>query len=316
MNSEYKMVSCDRVLARIEDNFSSYNNAGTLDIGKMYHEIVWCINKFGIAAYELDEAVIKLENHKGELPCNYFLGDSFWLCDANPPMTLIIPQPNSKIVLYNREVREIIRQNTTCSNPSINLMNQGVVIESCPMTCNNEQVLEKVTAIDYIQSSTEPNIHCWHNPTLLTIRNKKSIKQFCSKDCRNQFAKSPYEISIEQQGNSYYIYSTLKTPIIYVKYYKYPLDEDTGLPLIPETPIIQKAIEFHLMHYFFYMAWLNNDDVNIERKVKDLEEKRDRYMAEAMNYMKIASFSHTIELIQRKRKLFRAYEIGFRGQHV
>ncbi|WP_159308869.1 hypothetical protein, partial [Klebsiella pneumoniae] len=75
----------------------------------------------------------------------------------------------------------------------------------------------------------------------------------------------------------------MKKPVIYLKYYKYPVDLETGLPLISEQPIIQKALEYHLMYYFFYMAWLNNDDANIERKVKDLEQKSIQYLAEAKN---------------------------------
>jgi len=313
--TELKMISTESLFGKISDQLNSYSNSGLLDEGRFFSEIKFILSKLGLAALELDEEVLKLENYKAQLDCRFFSLDSLWLCDANPSFDLIIPQPNSKIVLYNREVRELIKQNTTCSNPSTNLMNQGVVIESCPITCNNEQVLEKITAIDYIASSSNPVRHCWHNPTLLTIRNKKSIKQYCSKDCRNQFANSPYEASIEQQGNSYYVYSTLKNPILYIKYYKYVFDEETGLPLIPETPIIQKAIEYHLMHYFFYMAWLNNDDVNIERKLAALRDDRDRYMAEAMNYSKIASFSHTIQLMQRKRQSWDAFQRGFDSKH-
>lgn len=311
MNSDYTLIPCDELFAKIEDQLNSYSSTGILDIGRFYSEVRWCINKFGIAALELTDAIVKLENHKAEMPCDFFLLNVALLCDEHPTYNFITPQPQSRFIVYNREINEIISQNTTCLDSGGFQINQGVAIESCRATCNNEQVLQKVTSIDYVAES-DPSARKgwhWHRPQMLTIRNKKSIKNICSKDCKNIEINSPYEISIEQQGNSYYIYSTMKKPIIYLKYYAFPIDLDTGLPLIPDNPTIQKAIEYHLMHYFFYMAWLNSDTQDIERKVKDLEIKRNAYMQEAINYTKIPSFQKSVEMANRVRRRFSSYEI-------
>lgn len=321
--NDFKLVSCDTLIAKISDQLSNYVGNSIFDEGRLYAEILWVVNKLGIPAYDLTDAIVKLDNHKCEMPCDFFLLDSAFLCDKHSDFDTVIPQPESKFIIYNRQTTELISQDLGCdggSPPSANRLIdddtfQGVRIEACNATHNNEQVLEKVTSIDYI-AYNEPIRTTWHNPILLTLRKNKSVKNICSKDCKNLFATGPYEISIEQQGNSYYIYSTMKKPVIYLKYYRYPVDLETGLPLIPEEPIIQKAIEYHLMYYFFYMAWLNNDDVNIERKVKDLEVKAANYLAEAKNYTKLPSFLTMVNLMKKKRSLWRSYEIGMSSQHV
>lgn len=307
MNSEYNLIPCDELFAKITEQLGSYSNNGLLDVDRFYAEVALCINRFGIAAYEMTEAIATLENHKVALPCNFYLLDSAWLCDMNPQFTQPILQSN--FIMYNEVINEKISQKTCNTNDELlDVISNGVIIQSTACNNNNENVLDKVTVKEYI--IPEGRSITWHNPILLTLNNKKSIGgHICTKECKNLFAKSPYEISITQQGLNKFLHSTLEKPVIYLKYYAYPIDADTGLPLIPEDPIIQRAIEYHLMHYFFYMLWLDSTDVNIDRKVQDLELKRNEYMKEALNYSKIPSFNKSIELARRVRRKFSAYEL-------
>lgn len=314
MNAEYKLVPTDRLFAKIEDQLSSYASNGTLDSGRFYSEVLLIINKLGLAAYEMVEAIVTLEDYKAALPCNFYLLDSAWLCDSSPQTTQAIMQSN--FVMYNETINELISQKDYCAGGSCNtsaqdirdVVSNGLIIQSTPCNNNNENVLEKVTVREWLVP--EGRTITWRNPILLTLRNKKSIAgDVCTKDCKNLFAKSLYEISITQQGTNKFLHSTLEKPVIYLKYYAYPEDPETGLPLIPEEPIIQRAIEYHLMHYFFYMSWLDSTDTNIERKVQDLEMKRDKYLTEAINYTKIPSFNKAIEMARKTRKKFAAYEL-------
>lgn len=293
--------------SKISEQLSSYDNNGLLDTGRFYAEVRLIINILGIPAYDMTDAVVKLKDYHAQMPCDFYMLDSAWLCSNNPEFDLIIPQPNSTLTIYNRVDQECIRQ-VGCNLPDpINY--QGVILESCPGTNNNEQILEKITMTEIVATTRGASTCTWHNPILLSYKKKKSVRNFVTKDCKNLFAKSPYEISIEQQGKALNLYSTMKEPIIYLKYYRFPVDLETGLPLIIDEPIIQRAIEYHLMYTFFYMAWLNGDDVNIDRKVKDLEIKKDLYLAEAKNYVKLPSFNKMIELMQRQRRKYAVFEI-------
>ena len=63
------------------------------------------------------------------------------------------------------------------------------------------------------------------------------------------------------------------------------------------------------------MAWLNSDDVNIERKIQDLEIKRNNFLVEAMNYSKMQSFQQAAQMARRIRNKFGAYET-INSKHV
>lgn len=322
MAADYSLVSSETLFAKIEDQLSSYVNNGLLDTGRFFAEIKLIINKLGIAAYDMTEAVVTLENHRAALPCNFYLLDSAWLCDSNPASTQAILQSN--FVMYNETVNELISQKNSCglqgssdcgdgacNTTDVNIrdvISNGVIIQSTPCNNNNENVLEKVTVKEWL--IPEGRTITWRNPVMLKLRNKKSIgTDVCVKDCKNLFAKGIDEISITQQGTNKFLHSTLEKPIIYLKYYAYPEDPETGLPLIPEEPIIQRAIEYHLMYYFFYMAWLDGTDVNIERKVQDLQLKRDQYLTEAINYSKMPSFNKAIQMARNSRKKWAAYQL-------
>jgi len=253
------------------------------------------------------DAIVTLENHKAALPCNFYLLDSAWLCDTNKTFSQNILQSN--FVMYTQTTKETICQDTCGNDELLDVISNSVTIQSTACNNNNEHILDKVTVKEYVTTES-PKEFTWKNPILLTLNNKKSIgSDICIGKCKNLFAKSPYEISITQQGANKFLHSTLKEPIIYLKYYAYPEDPETGLPLIPDEPVIQRAIEYQLMYYFFYMTWLNGNDVNIERKVQDLEIKRDKYLREALNYSTIPSFRKATEMAKNSRRRWAAYEL-------
>lgn len=308
------LVTTDSLFAKISDQLSSYSASGLLDEGKFFAEVKLCANLFGIGAYEMVDAIVNVENYRVALPCNFYLLDSAWLCDTHPTYGLNILQSN--FVMYSETTNEVICQKE-CGGGKVvrDVVSNGVIIQSTPCNNNNENILDKVTIKEYVKSA-EPSQITWRNPVLMTLRNNKSLGHSVCKDkCKNLFAKSQYEISIDQQGANKFLNSTLKEATIYLKYYAYPEDPKTGLPLIPEDPIIQRAIEYHLMHYFFYITWLDGNDVNIERKLQALRQDRDLYMQEAKVYSKFPSFNKSVEMSKNVRRKFAAYEL-LNSKHV
>lgn len=279
--------STEPLFSRIRENLSSYTSSGVLDVGKFFFEIKWFISRLGISMYELDEDVLHLKEFKHEMPCNFYLLESAWLCDRNNSTTKKVDNFQGKVVIYTEK---------TC---------EKVIEPSCNSYCG-EQVLDKVTIKEYVQ--TDPSETCFRSPVLLALGNKLT-KQACAKDCKNLFTHSPNDISILRRGNSQYLFSSLKEPTIYIRYYSYPIDEETGLPLIPDEPIIEKALESHLMHYFFKNLWLNGDDPNVQQKIQYLQIESNTNMAEAEYFCKLPSFNKMIETARRQRKKFRSFEV-------
>lgn len=306
--SEFNFVKSDELLAKIEDQLSYYVQQGVLDSGRFYTEIRFVLAKIGLAAFEVEEAIVKLEDHKAQLPCDFYMLDSAWLCNKSSEPG-VVPAWQSHFVYYTEKTCETLAVPKCGGNYSDQYVPASIIIE--PTLCPNTEgtVLDKVTVKEFVIGQDTWKEWSYQKPLLLKLRNAKSLKNnICKSNCKNLFATSPYEISINQDGNNYILYSTLEDPLIFLRYYKHPIDNDTGLPMIPDDPIVQRAIEYYLMYYFFFIAWLNNDDEKLENKVRKLEEMRDKYMTEAINYCKTPSFNKMVEMARKSRKRFSAYE--------
>jgi hypothetical protein len=101
----------------------------------------------------------------------------------------------------------------------------------------------------------------------------------------------------------------MKEATVYLKYWRYPLDEQTELPLIPDDPIILKAMEDHLTHWFLINLWINGDDANIENKIKYWEQKKVNSLQEAKVYSKFPSFSTLVDYTKTVRRRWNSYDI-------
>jgi len=286
-----KFKSTESLFARIRENLSSYTALGLIDEGKFFFEVKLFINKLGISMYEMDEDIIHLKDFKGEMPCNFYLLDSAWLCSRNNSSTKTIDNFQGKTVIYTQN---------TC---------EKVIVPSCSDSCQKEQVFDRITVKEYVQ--TQPYERQYIQPRLLTLGNKIS-DGVCTKECPNLFVSSESDISIKRRGNSYFLLSNLKEPSIYLKYYAYPTDEETGLPLIPDEPIIEKALEDRLLVYFFKNLWLNDDNPNVQQKLGFLTPIANESMAEAEYFVKMPSFQSMINTTIRQRKRYTTYESQYR----
>lgn len=282
-----KLKSTEPLFARIRENLSSYTALGMIDEGKFFFEVKLFISKLGISMYEYEEDLIHLKNFKGELPCNFYMLESAWLCSRDNVYQKPIDNFQGKTVIYTQN---------TC---------EKVIVPSCSSDCQKEQVFDRITVKEYVQ--TNPYEYRYVKPQLLYLTNKIS-DNVCKKDCPNLFTASEHDISIKRRGNSYYLLSSLKEPSIYVKYYAYPTDEETGLPMIPDEPIIEKALEDRLMVYFFKNLWLNDDNPNIQQKLNYLTPIANESMAEAEYFVKLPTFSQTIQTALRQRARYATYE--------
>lgn len=282
-----KFKSTESLFARIRENLSSYTALGLIDEGKFFFEVKWFINHLGISMYEMDEDILHLKEFRGELPCNFYMLDSAWLCSRNNSTSKVIDNFQGKTVIYTEN---------TC---------EKVIVPSCSANCQDERVFDRITVKEYVQ--TEPYSRTYIEPRLLQLGNKIT-DGVCTKECPNLFVTSESDISIRRRGNSYYLLSNLKEPSIYLRYYAYPTDEETGLPLIPDEPILEKALEDHLMVYFFKNLWLNDDNPNVQQKLGFLTPIAMNSMNEAEYYAKLPTFQQMINTTIRQRNRYRSYE--------
>lgn len=275
------LKSTDTLFARIRESLSSYSAVGQLDTASFFFEVKLFISRLGISMYEIDDDVLHLSNYSHELPCNFYQLESAWLCDKHNSSTKTVDNFQGKIVTYTEK---------TC---------EKVILPSCESSCD-EKVLDKVTIKEYVRSG-KPSETTFRQPRLLSLGSKLT-SQYCSKDCQNLFITSQDDISILRRGKSLHLFSSLSEPTIYIRYYAYPIDEDSGLPLIPDEPILERALEDHIKFIFFENLWLNGDDPNVQQKIGYLREKANQSMGDAESFVKLPTFNKMIQLIRRTRR--------------
>lgn len=297
--SEFDLIPCDSLLAKLEENLSAYTMNGLLDTEQFYPEIKWMISQLGLAVFERTSAVIRLKDYQQELPCDFYLLDSAWLCDKNGSDSIEDSYWQGKYVFFTTTQVDSLTQDQSCPPPN----NTGWSVNAC----DNTATIDSVTVTEYVTGAPGKTI-TWRNPILLKLNNRKNIGKICSNKCKNLFASSPYEISINKKHRSYFLTSTLKEPVIYLYYWKYPIDAQTQLPLIPNDPIIQKALESHLTHWLLIKLWTNSEIQDAENKVKYWEQRKQRDVAEAKLYCKFPSFNKMVDSARTARKRWNTYE--------
>lgn len=297
--SQYSLIPCDRVFSRVEKNLSSFTTNNLIDTDAFFPEIKWFIASLGLAMFEKEEVVVYLKDFKTELPCDFYLLDSAWLCDGNSQKFQDAFQSQS--VVFNSIDTEVLVTGEGCAPTS---PPWGVTVSSC----GEGHLLSKVTTTQYVRGSN-PNVFNWHNPVLMRLNQQKNVGHICTKKCKCLFSSSAYEISINKQGGHYYLYSTLCEPVIYLKYWKFPIDRSTNLPMIPDDAIIEKAIEYHLTNWLLVQLWTNGEITDAENKIKFWEQKAAQAKAEAASYSVTPSYNKMINTVQRERKRFNTFEL-------
>jgi hypothetical protein len=85
---------------------------------------------------------------------------------------------------------------------------------------------------------------------------------------------------------------------VYMQYYGLPIDED-GLPMIPEEPIVEKAIEFYIYTQLFEKWYLNSTVPDIANKLKYVKEEYERkHLPQATYYVNLPSFQKMCQSVR------------------
>lgn len=92
----------------------------------------------------------------------------------------------------------------------------------------------------------------------------------------------------------------------YIQYYGVPVDEE-GVPLIPDTETMLRAVRTFLIFRFFEKAWFNSEVPDIQNKYQKAEMDFKQAMFDAIREAKLPSFSAMINMIRKSRRRFDTY---------
>jgi len=277
----------DALFARIRKRLRSFDNAGLLDEGDWYWYIKELLESLGVAVYKESEAVVMVKNYNGPLPDDFSYLYAAYKCTpklGNLTDTKNNLWPQKGFVFYIDETHEPYRQCKNCFSAKRDFI-EG----------------EKYTVRTYIQG--EPTIINFDQPQLLKLG--VSARSLCTKDCKNKniFGTNVGEITLDKTT----LYANFEEDGVLIKYYAFPLDPATGLPLIPDHTILEKAIEDYIIYRTLSDMYLNSEIPDFERKLAMVAAEYEKSFGQAQFLTKLPSFQAVINKIRVDRNNLRTY---------
>lgn len=284
-NLPVQFKSSDSLISRIKEDFSSFTNSGLVDQGKLYHHIKYILDLLGAMWYIRKEVILTIDSYKTELPEDFVLLESAYRCTygglvRQSPGILLSRVTFDKLQDLDMDVHRY----DGCSDPCC-VKDTGCVFNKY------EEIM--INRGEYYEN--------YHSPVLLQLGNVDT-KRCCTNSCANLYSNCVDTISINQNK----IFCNFKEGNIYLTYEAFPLDEETGLPLIPNNSKIEKCIEDYLK-----LKIIENIVVNKEADLAQLltyykQNYRDS-LGDAQTETKLPTFYNMVKSIRTTRHRLDTY---------
>lgn len=286
MQEQY--ISTEELFNNIKDDFSSFDNAGMIDEGKFYKHVVYIIGLLGTEWYETIDGFFEVKNYQVKLPSNFYQLEQAYKCF---PFVGQNTQP-AGIILTERKFDHFPVDCEPSCNP-------------CPPQPSNcisnkfqQLVIQRNTMID---NYTDFN--------LLSIGNSRT-RSSCTSTCANLFSSNPDNITI-QNGT---MFTNFRDGSIYMVYNAFPIDEESGLPLIPNDERVIKCIEYYVKWKFMENAWVNNE-ADVAQKIQYFQVMYKDALGDAQYITKLPGFNIMVNKIKLDRGRLRFWNMNTTPRH-
>lgn len=289
----------DALFSKIKEDLYSFDAAGLLDEGKFHKDVQYVMAILGIIWYRDAEEMLHVDNYNVCLPKDFNLLESLYKC--NHCGTSSITQPDgivfTKLTFDHYPETQIPDQHIGQSCPSQTdywLQNGNKIFNAF------EQLL--------VQRGTE--IHSYSHPTLMRTGNVNT-KKSCVTNCSNIFSDSLDTFTIQNSR----IYTNFKHGDMYLRYKAFPLDDDTGLPMIPDNIIVEKAMEDYIK-YNILKNLRTNGDADVQNLLQLYKADLDVSLGKAISEAKTPSFNTMLHNVRLVRKRLNLYQLDNRYTHT
>lgn len=252
---------------------------------EFYRYIKEIISQLGIGVYKESQAISPVSNYKAKLPDNFAVLYSAYK---------VTPSFSHKDKIHFQESSSWVMKNEVTSE---------LIVESggCEIDCSlkNQEVIEKFTVKNYVREGNDMD---FTYPILLRLSPnvKRGIR---TDDSPCIGASSPLEISIDNG----FLYTNFSEDNVYIKYYGLPIDDESGLPMIPNINSVEKAIEWYIIYQVLLGLWFNSEVSDLQTKVQKAEIEYRYWFAQALYEAKLPSFQTMINKALLNRKSLSVY---------
>jgi hypothetical protein len=296
-NNMLKFETTDRMFARIRKRLNSFDAAGLLDEGDFYYYVKEVLDMLGVATSEEGQVLLPVKHHKTPLPDNF---QYLYAAYSTSPLTVTsqskqdcFPQEGFAMYLEDTWQPFVQCKGTNCLAAKFDFV-QGEVLRSRT----------------YVHG--KPNIINYRRPTLLRLGvNARKIvhPSHHNTDVVDAWdeAHHHHDLDVITIDNGF-IHTHFEEGHIFMKYYGFAMDEETGMPLVPHNTFIEKAIEDYIIFRVMEDMWFNGIVPDMNDKYKMAIQRKDDSIKTALYYCKLPSFQEAINYIRVQRKNLRIYQ--------
>ena len=278
----------DSLFAKIKENLYSFDAAGLIDEGKFNKDVQYILNVLGCMWYKDGEEMLKVSNYNTCLPEGFTELEALYKCDLCGISD--IEQPDG-----------IVFSKLTFSHYPETQIPDPHAPQACPVSYWDSDPTNIFNVHEQLLIQRGTQTHRYSPPTLMKIGNVNT-KRTCSKKCPNHYSQAQDTFTI-QNGK---IYTNFKEGELLIYYKAFPLDDDTGLPMIPDNVIIEKAIEDYIMYNTLKFLRVNGD-ASVSQLLPLFQQDADKSMEKAIYLTKLPSFQtmvHSVRLMKKKLNIY------------
>jgi hypothetical protein len=287
MKNSFKTT--DSLFSKIREDLASFDAAALIDEGRFHKDVKYILFLLGIKWYREAETILEICNYKADLPDDFKLLDSAFRCDSVVIDGSIIDGVVLKKLTFdhypetrNPDTHEYESSCTTYYNqPS-----------RCIFNRQEEILVQRNSVIEKLSS-----------PVLLKPGNVNT-KSCCTSNCQNIYSNSEDIFMIQNRRFNV----NFKEGTVYVVYHAFPLDENTGFPMIPDNEVIEKCIEYYIKMNILENLWVNGD-ADVAQKISYFNNKYKEHLGQAQYETKLPSFEAMVKAIRLKKRGLDMYQL-------
>lgn len=268
-------ITSEPLIAEVKQELKTYFEAGAISEVLIPSFIDQALRKLKVLALRPEEAVIRFENYKSELPHDFHLLDY--------------------ALSYSSDVYWDSAVNSLVGSWYKSIEGNGCSIDS--------------TSIEMYETITVPmpgfRISLKHPKWIRVYFDSTSL---CVEGCENLKASSTDIIKINNHRKAS---ATFEEGCVYLKYFSRPIDDD-GIPMIPEVLEVEEYIKSYLKYKFFEQMWHSVMDESSKQVGEKLmyykREQLDKLQA-AYNYLMTKTKQQMADAVVRTRNRFSKFHI-------
>lgn len=267
-------ITSEPLIAEVKQELKTYFEAGAISEVLIPSFIDQALRKLKVLALRPEEAIIRFENYKSELPYDFYLLDYALSYETNITWETGI-QSYSGYWYKNIE--------TGCDGCDTRI-----------------ETFEQITVPGpgYRISLKVPR---W-------IRVYADSTSLCVDGCENLKVSSTDIIKINQHKKAS---ASFQEGCVYIRYFSRPVD-DYGIPMIPEVLEVEEYIKSYLKYKFFEQMWhsvMDESTKQVTDKLMYYKKEQLEKLQAAFNYLMTKSKQQIADSIVRTRKRFTKFHI-------